>query len=258
MRHTLLWLFCFWGFNLYSQNVVNSIWGNEIDSIVGGYVDIDIMTPVSVPCYKFTEFFKAFSSFTISDKKQIGYLKQVFSLLEPIEDEYIDVRVKLLVYIGDKIIPVCIGENTVYFDNKYYKTTKEFNKRFFLYIKRVDKLQKESIALDIEKPLLQGSDSNLADAVKFYLSCMPFKVKETSRILVDFNIDQNGNAVDVLLRNRDNRNKVDSLLMKSNVGIYIIDIFSNQLKWTSSDYRMPKVNIVLPVTLLGDSENKIF
>lgn len=250
MKHLLILCFCIWSIGIRSQN--NDIFTHDIDSIIVAYTDVDVMTPVSIPCHKFGEYFKNLSMFTINEEKELDFFRETFKLLELTEEEYIDVRIKLLVCSKVQVIPVCIGQHSVFFNGKYYTTTELFNEKLYHYINNISRISKESFDFDIEKPLFVGGEEMLSDSIEYYMSLMPedIKVERPLRLLVDFNITQEGKVVDVLLRDRDNRNKVDPLLMNSDVGVYIADLFTHQLRWTSSKYRISKVNMTLPIVLL--------
>jgi hypothetical protein len=86
------------------------------------YVDLDIMTPITVSCNNFEQLFRSqFKTTVIVDKTDIDSILSILNKLEVDTTNYIpDVRVKLEINYSDKSKIYCLSNMGVSCDNISY------------------------------------------------------------------------------------------------------------------------------------------
>lgn len=101
---------------------------NKIEKIQIKVVDFSIMTFLSVECDKYEKYFKDIKIITITDTVVINdLLAQIveFELIDSSYSKSVDTRAKIELFSKKDTNIICVGNLTLYMNNKIYKTPNE-------------------------------------------------------------------------------------------------------------------------------------
>lgn len=217
---------------------------NHIDSILIHYVDFELMTPVDIGCDDFENFF-SYKKVMIRDSLHLSDFGNI--LLENGTDttHSIDVRCKICLFTPQGVKLVCVGKHSKMLDGHFYNTDSLFTDKLEALISKGEEVKNDTIINTI--PVLLMNRDMFYKRIEH--SCLPIMKNEhldSLKIFVDFNIDRQGNAVDITVKGKGG--EVISPVLQSE----IIRLFQDDFKWSSSQLRSFKIRRIIPITLFSN------
>ena len=159
--------------------------------------------------------------------------------------QLIDVRCKIYLFTPQGVKLVCVGKHSKVLDGHFYNTDSLFTDKLESLISKGEEVKNDTI-INTTPVLLMNRDM-------FYKriehSCLPIMKNEhldSLKIFVDFNIDRQGNAVDITVKGKGG--EVISPILQSE----IIRLFQDDFKWSSSQLRSFKIRRIIPITLFSN------
>lgn len=217
---------------------------HHIDSILIHYVDFDLMTTIGINCNSF-ESTLPYEKVILRDSIYITEFKKML-LKDKYTTEYpVDVRCKIYMFTPKGVEVTCIGNHSLQYRDSLYEINHLFIDKIKEFISKGEEVLNDTI--------IQHSPPLLMEKSLFYDSirqrCLPFMKKEkidTLKILIDFYIDRQGNAIDITVKGW--RNQSIPITLQNE----IIALFQEKFKWFPSESRPYKIKQILPLTLIGE------
>ena len=157
----------------------------------------------------------------------------------------VDVRCKIYMFTPKGVEVTCIGNHSLQYRDSLYEINHLFIDKIKEFISKGEEVLNDTI--------IQHSPPLLMEKSLFYDSirqrCLPFMKKEkidTLKILIDFYIDRQGNAIDITVKGW--RNQSIPITLQNE----IIALFQEKFKWFPSESRPYKIKQILPLTLIGE------
>lgn len=227
---------------LNSQTLFTQI--HQIDSILVHYVDFDLMTIADIDCDNF-ESSLVYEKVMLRDSMCIVTFRDIFLKDKCKTKHPIDVRCKIYIFTPKGIEIACLGKSVLLYNDNSYQIDSLFIDRLKELISKGER--------PINDTIIDYAPVLLVDRTVFHENirqkCLPIMKKEkvdSLKIIVDFCIDREGHTVDIAIKGWKNQYISDSLRYE------ITHLFQENLIWSSSKERPPKIRKILPLLFVSD------
>lgn len=226
-----------------------------IDSIVIKQAPWHIMTPSDVTCSNFENDIY-YNEYHISDSSVITDIVREINSLKPSNGKSLNVRCKLYFYShGQVFSSACLDPHHVLYDGALYYLSPSFKNKIDNVIK--NNTPKKPINKEVfakrDIPFPNGRDSLYTYLMSVSEEFIK-KIEKPIALTVNCQIDNQGNTIKVVIRNRENTTPDENV---KDLFIKLTKVFMNDIKWIPDKERFPYDFVSIPLRLeiveIGDS-----
>jgi len=234
---TIVIVFCMVTLRVCSMNHI------KIDSIVVKQAPWHIMTPADVTCSNYENEI-SYKEYHISDSNVISDIVRELSCLKESHAKSLNVRCKIYFYShGEAYMSACMDSYHILYDGFLYYLSPSLKNKIDCMIKNGTprKPMNKDVYAKTDFPFPNGRDS-LYSYLLSESDELIKRIEKTVALTVNCQIDNHGNTIKVIIRNRDHTipdNDIKELVKK------MTEIFMNDIKWIPNKERYPYETVTI-------------
>lgn len=220
----------------------------KVDSIVVKQAPWHIMTPADVTCLSFENDI-SYKEYHISDSIVISDIVREFSCLKESHAKSLDVRCKIYFYShGEAYMSACMDPYHVLYGGFLYFMSPSLKSKIDCLIKNSTPREpmNKGVYAKRDIPFPNGRDS-LYSYLLSESDELIKRIEKTVALTVNCQIDNHGNTIKVIIRNRDHTIPGDDV---KELVVKLTEIFMNDIKWIPDKERFPFEVVSIPLRFM--------